>query len=248
MEVARRDYLLTGRTGVGKASFINYLLRQDAAEVHAYRPCTSRLEHYDLPGVRLHDSPGLAEAGGRNDDTYLGMVESHIENVRLYGLVYITPLSEPRFREEEQNALLKLTTRLSAKVWKSAWLVLTFAADVPAERKIEAARHRLGDLNAFLGELTAMPGFGPRFDGFRAVLLVDNVVESWTNAGRPLLEFFAPPRLSQAKADGNAPLESLRELAAHHDQHGPMAESYYPFVRYWEKAAPKGKETCRPGA
>ncbi len=248
MENSRRDYLLTGRTGVGKSSFINYLLREDAAEVHAYRPCTSRLEHYDLPCVRLHDSPGLAEAGGRNDDAYLEMVESHIRNIRLYGLVYITPLSEPRFREEEQKALLKMTTRLGAKVWKSAWLVLTFAADVPAERKIEAARRRLGDLTAFLEDLTAKPGFGPRFDGFRAVLLVDNVVENWTSAGRPLLEFFAPPRFSQAKADGNAPLESFRELAAYQEQHGPMAESYYPFVRYWENATGEGKEKCRAGA
>lgn len=222
-----RDYLLTGRTGVGKSSFINYALRADVAATNRYRPCTSRIESYDLPGVRLLDTPGLAEAGGKTDttdknDTYLAMVTDHLRGTRPYGFVYITQLSEPRFRPEEQNALLKLTTKLGAEFWSSAWLLLTFAADVRPERRHEAARHRHGDISDFLRELTSKPGYAPRFEGFRAVLMIDNVTRGWSTAARPLLEFFTADGVSTTNS---APAPD-----------GPVAESYFPFVRYWENA------------
>jgi hypothetical protein len=213
--VTLRDFLLTGRTGVGKSSFINYILQRDGAEVDPYVPCTSRIEPYVVPGARFFDSPGLAEGTGQKDEQYLEMVKDQLREIRLDGLVYISPLNERRFREEEQNTLRKLTTKLEAKIWRSAWLLFTFAADIPAARRHEAAGHRLADIAAFLQELSAKPGCGPLFEGFRAVLMVDNVTPGWLTAGWPLLPFFCDQE--------PAPQER-----------GPVADSYYPLVKYWE--------------
>ena len=41
-----RKYLLVGRTGVGKSSFINSVFGQYIAETAEYEACTRVLEHY----------------------------------------------------------------------------------------------------------------------------------------------------------------------------------------------------------
>jgi hypothetical protein len=185
-----RNYLLTGRTGVGKSSFINYLRGSDTAAVDPYRPCTTGIESYTAPGVRLFDSPGLAEAGGKNDDSYVEMMVDLVYDEPMTSFVYITPVSETRFREEEQDTLRRLTDRLAYEgIWTAAWLVLTFAADVPHNRRREAAANRAKAIHDFI------KGLHHEVFDFRAILAVDNCVIGWTASSVPLLSFFAgePP-------------------------------------------------------
>jgi hypothetical protein len=182
-----------GRTGVGKSSFINSAFGIDTP-TDPYEACTKVVEYYsrDTPfgEVRLFDSPGLAEQDGRHDHVYLDMVKDRMQTVHLEAMIYITPLNETRFREEEQHTIERLTTQLGGRIWNSSWLALTFAASVTPERRDEAANHRSDSIAIFLRDLTSKVGRGPRFDGFRNILLIDNVVPRWSPRCQPLLTFF----------------------------------------------------------
>ena len=57
------NIMLLGRTGVGKSSFINYLLGKDVCEVATGRPVTQGFETYEFDNngipLRVYDSKGL---------------------------------------------------------------------------------------------------------------------------------------------------------------------------------------------
>jgi energy-coupling factor transporter ATP-binding protein EcfA2 len=188
-----RTYLLTGRTGVGKSSFINSTFGIEIP-TDDYEACTKVVEYYSektpFGEVRLIDSPGLAERDSRFDQFYLDNVKEKIAGARLEAILYVTPLNESRFRPEEERTLEKITTHLGSIIWQSSWLILTFAASVSDDRRSEAATRRLDSIGLFLSQLTSGPAQGPRFRGFRQVLLVDNVIPRWNPNCRPILTFF----------------------------------------------------------
>jgi GTPase Era involved in 16S rRNA processing len=187
-----KTYLLIGRTGVGKSSFVNATFGVQLAHIDDYEACTTIVEAHsrttDFGAVCLIDTPGLAEHDGKFDEKYLGMIKERLAMTAIEALLYLTPLSEPRFRPEEQTALEKLTKSLGGRVWRSSMLILTFAASVAPERVDETAFRRERFVSSFIVELTTAAG-GMRFSGFRQVLLVDNVVPNWNPGCRPLASF-----------------------------------------------------------
>jgi energy-coupling factor transporter ATP-binding protein EcfA2 len=188
-----KSYLLVGRTGVGKSSFINSAFGIDVP-TDPYEACTKVVEYYHsnttYGKVRFFDSPGLAELDGCRDQTYLNLAKARITNVDLEAMIYVSPLNETRFREEEQESLRQITCTLGRAIWASSWLVLTFAASVLPDRREDVARHRHDSIMSFVRDLTTGYHDRKRFRGFRQVLLVDNVVPKWSVRSRPLDDFF----------------------------------------------------------
>ncbi|HAO13553.1 MAG TPA: hypothetical protein DCQ51_20905 [Planktothrix sp. UBA8407] len=149
-----RKYLLVGRTGMGKSSFINTTFGKYIAETAEYEACTKIVEHYaynsPLGSISLIDTPGLAEDDSLTDERYLSMVRSKVNLNEIYSLLYITRLDDTRFRPDEKRTLKLLTEKLGSKIWNNAILVLTFAASVPSYKRDETANVRIGQIEDFL--------------------------------------------------------------------------------------------------
>jgi len=149
-----RKYLLVGRTGMGKSSFINTTFGKYIAETAEYEACTKIVEHYaynsPLGSISLIDTPGLAEDDSLTDERYLSMVRSKVNLNEIYSLLYITRLDDTRFRPDEKRSLKLLTEKLGSNIWNNAILVLTFAASVPSYKRDETANVRIGQIEKFL--------------------------------------------------------------------------------------------------
>jgi predicted GTPase len=151
-----RKYLLVGRTGMGKSSFINTTFGKYIAETAEYEACTKIVEHYaynsPLGSISLIDTPGLAEDDSLTDERYLSMVRSKVNLNEIYSLLYITRLDDTRFRPDEKRTLKLLTEKLGSNIWNNAILVLTFAASVPSYKRNETAHVRIGQIEEFVRE------------------------------------------------------------------------------------------------
>jgi GTPase Era involved in 16S rRNA processing len=149
-----RKYLLVGRTGMGKSSFINTTFGKYIAETAEYEACTKIVEYYaynsPLGNISLIDTPGLAEDDSLTDERYLSMVHSKVNLNEIYSLLYITRLDDTRFRPDEKRTLKLLTEKLGSNIWNNAILVLTFAASVPSDKRDETANVRIGQIEEFL--------------------------------------------------------------------------------------------------
>lgn len=189
-----KHFVLAGRTGVGKSSFVNSTFGGQLAKVDPYEACTKLVTYYargtEYGEVCLIDTPGLAdEEDGRNDDAYLTMVQDRISSITLEAFIYVTPLKETRFRAEEENSLRKITTKLGPAIWSSSWLVFTFAASRPERERNETVDRFHREIHSVLSQIAKPNGFLGGFRGFRNVLLVDNVVSNWSPTCRPLASF-----------------------------------------------------------
>jgi hypothetical protein len=188
-----KNYLLMGRTGVGKSSFVNSTFDKPVAKVDAYRACTKIVGYYPeatrYGELCLIDTPGLAEAKGQHDDTYLTIVRDYIQDIAIEALIYVTPLNETRFRGEEQSSLIKITQHLGPAIWSSSWLTLTFAASVDQEDRSGLVDEYLREFDSLLSRIARPNGFLGGFKAFRNVLLVDNKVSDWGPTCRPLAAF-----------------------------------------------------------
>jgi predicted GTPase len=185
-----RKYLLVGRAGVGKSSFINSVFGKYIAETTEYEACTRVVAHYahNSPwgDVCLIDTPGLAEDDIDCDNNYLRLISQKVDLDQTFATVYITRLDDTRFRPDEKRTLSRLTEHLGKRIWNRTILILTFAASVPSHRRNEAAKQRGEDIRAYLRELVT----ATRFYDFHSRWLIDNVVEKWTDEGLPVSTIF----------------------------------------------------------
>ncbi|MEG4276002.1 50S ribosome-binding GTPase [Microcoleus sp. MON1_C1] len=186
-----RKFLLVGRTGVGKSSFINATFGSYIAETSEYEACTKLVEHYayktHLGDVSLIDTPGLAEDDEACDEAYLSLVRAKVNLAQIYATIYVSRLNETRFRPDEKRTLRLLTDRLGASIWNRSILVLTFAASVPNHQLEIVAEKRSQQIFEFLQNLTKEQDIDKIFQGFEQTWLVDNIVENWTSDGLPIL-------------------------------------------------------------
>ena len=53
------NILIIGRTGVGKSTLINAILKEDKAKTQIGRPCTEGITYYESENIRLWDSRGI---------------------------------------------------------------------------------------------------------------------------------------------------------------------------------------------
>lgn len=155
-----RKFLLVGKTGVGKSSFINAAFGEYIAETSEFEACTKIVEHhaYNTPlgDVCLIDTPGLAENDEACDEAYLDLVKANVDLDQIYATLYVSRLNETRFRADEKQTLQLLTKKLGASIWNHSIIVLTFAASVPSEQLEEAASKRVEHIEEFLKSITRM--------------------------------------------------------------------------------------------
>ncbi|MEG4302654.1 GTPase [Microcoleus sp. D3_18a_C4] len=186
-----RKFLLVGRTGVGKSSFINAAFGSYIAETSEYEACTKIVEHYayktPLGDVSLIDTPGLAEDNEACDEAYLSLVRAKVNLAQIYATIYVSRLNETRFRPDEKRTLRLLTNRLGASIWNRSILVLTFAASIPNHQLEIVAEKRNQQIFEFIQNLTKEQDIDQIFQGFEQTWLVDNIVENWTSDGLPIL-------------------------------------------------------------
>jgi len=186
-----RKFLLVGRTGVGKSSFINAAFGSYIAETSEYEACTKIVEHYayktPLGDVSLIDTPGLAEDDEACDEAYLSLVRAKVNLAQIYATIYVSRLDETRFRPDEKRTLRLLTNRLGASIWNRSILVLTFAASIPNHQLEIVAEKRSQQIFEFIQNLTKEQDIDKIFQGLEQTWLVDNIVENWTSDGLPIL-------------------------------------------------------------
>jgi GTPase Era involved in 16S rRNA processing len=184
-----RKYLLVGRTGVGKSSFINSVFGEYIAETAEYEACTRVIEHYVYNSpwgdVCLIDTPGLAEDDIECDNKYLGLIKQKVNLKQTFATFYISRLDDTRFRPDEKRTLSRLTEHLGSQIWSRTILILTFAASVPSHRRDEATKQRYEDIRNYLRQITYN-----QYYNFYDCGLIDNVIEDWTDNILPISTIF----------------------------------------------------------
>ncbi|MEH1850386.1 MAG: GTPase [Nostoc sp.] len=185
-----RNFLIVGRTGVGKSSFINSVVGKSIAETSKYEACTKLIRHYDhishLGDICLIDTPGLAEDDVECDKKYLDLIINSVDLNTIDTLIYVSRLDETRFRPEEKRTIILLTEKLGAFIWNKAWLVFTFAASVSNENRDIVSKTRKLQIEEFVKSTTSEYNLDPPFQGFKLKLRVDNNSKNWSSKSTPI--------------------------------------------------------------
>ena len=140
MEKETVRILLLGKTGVGKSSFINYLLNHEIAKTGVGKPVTQNLEEYttEIEGINLvvTDSKGLEVKDFKN------IVEKILENVKekngsenisdwYHTIFYCISASNSRIEDEEISFIKKLKKESSI----TTNIILTNCDNVEKDRE-----------------------------------------------------------------------------------------------------------------
>lgn len=114
--------LFIGRTGVGKSSLINAILRTQRAWTDPFEPCTESVNRYRgrigrdemRREVELVDLPGLEEGDAKRDARHLEMLRGAMREESVSLLVYAARLTETRLRPEERRAIASVAAQAPA--------------------------------------------------------------------------------------------------------------------------------------
>lgn len=143
------QFLVCGRTGVGKSSLINSLLGRQVCNVNdpgmnlenataAFSAGTTKVNKtvfkVDEMLVSVWDSPGLQD-GTEHEDSYLQSMYDNCKDVDL--VLYCMEMTTVRWTPNEKRALELLTRKFGPEFWKKTVLVLTKAnmVSVPPKEK-----------------------------------------------------------------------------------------------------------------
>jgi len=190
-------YLILGRTGNGKSSFINSVFGDHVAQTHAFEACTSIVEHYalntPLGDITLIDTPGFAEGEDFDDDRRRAKtISKHVRLEEVEVVLYVTRLDEHRLGADERRAIRAITKRFGQALWRKAWLIFTFAANVERERRDEQVQERRKRLSSAIREAIVEFDAPVTFGEFQRCWLVDNMAVDWCDDGVPLTTVLAP--------------------------------------------------------
>ena len=125
------NFLLIGRTGVGKSSTINSLLGSEVAPTGKYQPTTMEIETYTHNHngffYKITDTPGLCddlpEIG--NDHAYLKKIGEVLKDIDC--VWFVTELDAARVTSDEKRGIKLITEALGVKLWAKAVIVFTRA-------------------------------------------------------------------------------------------------------------------------
>ena len=177
-------YLVLGKTGVGKSSFINTTYGEYIAETSQYEACTDVVKHYarNTPwgDLCLIDTPGFAEGDTERDEHYLRLIKQDVDFRNLESAIWVSRLDATRFYADERRAIRSVTRVLGARMWKHVRLVFTFAANVEAGQH-ERRCHRRGDsLAEFIWGVVQERD--RRFTSIEVeMMIIDNEGDEWGN-------------------------------------------------------------------
>ena len=132
------NMLVTGKTGVGKSSLINGVVGQNVAEegdtldrgtvkVQAFS-----FKYHDVD-ITIWDSPGLQDGLDKEEEYIRDMQYQGCASADL--VLYCARMNDNRFRQEDHDAIRKLTKGLGKAIWNNAIFVMTFANEVRAKRE-----------------------------------------------------------------------------------------------------------------
>lgn len=124
------NFLMIGRTGVGKSSTINSLLGEEGAKVGHYEAETNKVRCYEgkIKGIKygVFDSPGLGDTDQtKRDRRYLTRISKKVDEIDC--LLYVTQVNERRVRSDEIKSIKLITKMFTKKIWRRAVIVFTHA-------------------------------------------------------------------------------------------------------------------------
>lgn len=179
-----KNFILVGRTGVGKSSFINAAFGAKLAETDPYEACTVLPKYYaygtEYGDICLLDTPGLGEDDVKTDKKYLKRIQKELRHTSLDAVLLVCRLDEKRFCAQDKHSLLLLSERLTSLPWENTWLVFTFCSRVPYHKVDTSAEIRKGQIEEYL------MNHNPQFYGFERIILMDNCVPDWAPDAKPI--------------------------------------------------------------
>ena len=144
-DYAKLEFLVCGKTGVGKSTLINGLVGQEVRNVNdpglgdyssaTFGPGTTEVEEtlLNIDGVLVSvwDSPGLQDDTD-SDEKYLENMYANCKNVDL--VLYCVDMTTVRWTPREKKATELLTKKFGVEFWKRCILVMTKANMVRVPR------------------------------------------------------------------------------------------------------------------
>lgn len=178
-----RHFLICGRTGVGKSSFINAVFGVKLANICDFEACTKTIQYYTantfLGDICLIDTPGLAEENLDRDINYLNLIRKEVNLDEVFAVLYLTRITETRLYGDEKRTLELLNKYLGNQIWQKTWLFLTFAASLPDSKRDEIAFNRIRQIENYLKQISKQTNPLTSFEGFKEKYLADSFNDNW---------------------------------------------------------------------
>ena len=154
------NFLLVGRTGVGKSSTVNSLIGKKIAQVGDYEATTMEIKEYDteinqIP-FKVIDTPGLCDdlEELENDYKYLEMMRSQVKQIDC--MWFVSRLDETRVTGDEKRGIKLISEAFGADVWKHAVIVFTFANSISSSKYLEAVEKRTELIRKVIAKYTSV--------------------------------------------------------------------------------------------
>lgn len=210
------NYLVFGRTGVGKSSLINTVAQASIANVDHSHVCTKAIASYafETPAgdYVLYDSPGFCEDDNPETDAgYLSKIKIFLDRKIIeecdISLLFTIRLGGKRVRSEDHE-VIKYLAELLLRFRVPVVLITTWAdfthGGEPVRRQLDLARIQyISMIDKALLDLSDGYLGATGFDGAYAV---DNVSAAWLSSWKPLsLKHKSLPTLESYEAEVGHP-------------------------------------------